>query len=160
MRQSSIFASHLDAFRDVLGPLVALSPVADEGGFAVLRAVIPSGAVVPLHSHADRESFLVIEGEVEIWLDEDWRTYGAGELIEVVPDAPHAIRNFAPDEASLVLVTTARMARFLGEVSAGRDEPDVTPERIEHFHRTSAAYGYWNGSPEHQAAIGLILPAG
>ena len=33
-----------------------------------------------------------------------------------------------------------------------------SPEAIERFLQTSARYGYWNATPDENAAVGLTLP--
>lgn len=48
-----------------------------------------------------------------------------------------------------ILVTTPRMGRFFQEVAAPSGDP------IEHFLATSERYGYWNATPEENAAAGL-----
>ncbi|TCU13980.1 hypothetical protein [Rhizobium sullae] len=101
---------------------------------------------------------VIVEGKFTAWLEGSWKTYG--EIIEVAPNEPHALRNDGPYEVSLVLVTTSRMANFFETVSASQDKADVSPDWLAHFVRTAAAYGFWNGSVEDQAAIGIELPGG
>lgn len=144
---------------EVMGPLVGLPSTQDGGDYAVIRAIIPRGVVVPLHSHPDRETFVVMEGRIRACLDVDWQHYEAGDVIEIGPNVKHAIHNDGDMDAAVVLVTTARMAQFFSEVGARGEQARPTPERIDHFLERSAAYGYWNGAPEDQAEIGLSLPA-
>jgi quercetin dioxygenase-like cupin family protein len=49
---------------EVLGPTIEfLTPLEDEDGApCVMRGTVPPGAVVPLHSHADPETFVVLSG--------------------------------------------------------------------------------------------------
>ena len=47
------------------------------------------------------------------------------------------------------LVTTATMTRFFREIAAAPDE----------FLAISDRYGYWNATPEENAAIGITVPA-
>ena len=48
-----------------------------------------------------------------------------------------------------ILVSTARIGRFFREVAAPSGDP------IEHFLATAERYGYWNATPEENAAVGL-----
>jgi len=51
----------------VLGPLVQfLTAVSDSNkDYCLMRGTVPAGVVVPLHSHAERETFYVLEEEVQ-----------------------------------------------------------------------------------------------
>jgi quercetin dioxygenase-like cupin family protein len=159
MIRSAIFEGQRAKMLDIMGPLVDLS-TRNGDDFVVIRSIAPSGTVVPLHSHSERETMVIVEGKFTAWLEGSWQTYGPGEIIEIASNEPHALRNDGPDEVSLVLVTTSRMANFLGTVSASQDNADVSPDRLAHFVRTAVAYGFWNGSIEDQAAIGIELPNG
>jgi hypothetical protein len=35
--------------------------------------------------------------------------------------------------------------------------PPPTPELLEHFQQVTDRYGYWNASPEENAALGIHL---
>jgi quercetin dioxygenase-like cupin family protein len=62
--------------REVFSPQTNLRPsnerlteISDnEGDYRVLRATLPAGAVVPMHSHADRETFYVLSGKLSGFL--------------------------------------------------------------------------------------------
>jgi hypothetical protein len=55
---------------DVLGPTIQYltSPDAGEGEPCVMRGTIPPGVAVPLHSHADPETFLMVSGEPAVMI--------------------------------------------------------------------------------------------
>ena len=146
--------------RDIMGPLVALPEETHiEGDYVTIPSIVPLGAVIPLHSHPDRETLVIVEGRLEAWLDGEWRSYGPGEVVEIASDAKHALRNAGPDEVSLVLVTTHRMTSFFKDISTpAADGPQISQDRLIHFLVTAHAYGYWNGGPEDQARIGLAMP--
>jgi mannose-6-phosphate isomerase-like protein (cupin superfamily) len=126
-----------------------LTPVGD-GLPCVLRGSIPAGGIVPLHCHADPETFIMIGGEMESYLRDEWSRIVAGEILHVPGHAHHAWRNVSRAAAEMWLVTTGKMARFFRDV-AGRS-PDE-------FLELSERYGYWNATPEENAAIGLTVPA-
>lgn len=101
--------------RDIMGPLVDLSaPNNATNDYVVIRSIVPPGTTIPLHSHADRETMVVLEGKFGVWVGGAWETYDPGEIIEIRPNARHALKNESPDDVSLVLVTTSRMASFFG----------------------------------------------
>jgi anti-sigma factor ChrR (cupin superfamily) len=125
-----------------------LTPLGD-GLPCVLRGTIPAGGVVPLHSHADPETFVVLDGELEGFLGDAWSRFAAGAIHHVPGHARHAWRNVSRGPAETLIVTTATMARFFREVAA---DPDAFLEISERF-------GYWNATAEENAAIGLTVPA-
>jgi quercetin dioxygenase-like cupin family protein len=112
----------------------------------VMRGVIPPGVVVPLHSHADPETFIGIAGELEGRAGSEWVRVAPGEIFHVPGGTPHGWRNTGSEPAVTFLISTAKMARFFREVAG------VTPEQ---FLATAERYGYWNATPEESAAAGL-----
>jgi quercetin dioxygenase-like cupin family protein len=123
-----------------------LTPVED-GMPCVMRGTLPAGSVVPLHAHADPETFYVIEGEAERYALDGWTRVRAGDIAHVRPDERHAWRTAAG--AVMLLVSTATMGRFFREVAAAPGE----------FLAISGRYGYWNATPDENAAIGITVPA-
>src|SRR3954470_23742547 len=105
---------------DVLGPTISFLTTPEEGGPCVLRGTIPAEGVVPLHSHADPETFLVLEGAVEGLVvtgdSHRWVRVGAGDVFHVPGDVRHAWRNPARVPATMHLVTTAKLGAFFREV--------------------------------------------
>jgi len=126
-----------------------LTPLAD-GEPCVMRGTIPAGGVVPLHSHADPESFWMIDGEIEGFADGDWTTLRGGHFHHIPGDVRHAWRNRSGEPVDMLLVSTAKIGRFFREVAG------VSPEE---FLAISDRYGYWNATPEENAEIGITVPA-
>jgi quercetin dioxygenase-like cupin family protein len=119
---------------DVQGATVEfLTPLDEEP--CVMRGTIPAGMTVPVHSHADFETFVILSGEVEGFRDPDWVRVGAGDVFNVPGDRKHGWRNVGSVPAEMIVVTTAKIARFFREVA------DATPEE---FLAISERYGYWN----------------
>jgi quercetin dioxygenase-like cupin family protein len=129
--------------------------------YCISIATMPPGVVVPLHSHADRETFYILSGEIHGY-DGDagaWRTLRAGEVFDVTDGLRHAWRNASDAEASMLLVTTNRVARFLCDASALK--VGGTPEdEARAFSDLVARYGYWCAGPQENAAIGLTIDWG
>jgi quercetin dioxygenase-like cupin family protein len=122
--------------------------------YCVMRCTLPAGAVVPMHSHADRETFYVISGKLDALREDRWVQLGPGDVIDVRDGIKHAWRNPSHAAAEMICVTTTRMARFLQDisVSAGGSSPEEDAQR---FLRLVRAHGYWLASPEENAAVGL-----
>lgn len=151
-----------DEIFDVLGAriqfLTALSNVDDD--FCVARGVLPPGMVVPVHSHAERETFYVLDGEIQAMRDDRWITLSRNDIFDVPGGLRHAWRNVSDIPASTLFVVPMRLARFFRD--AGRPLATVkpgppTPEEIQRFLELTHAYGYWVGGPADNAAIGLSL---
>jgi quercetin dioxygenase-like cupin family protein len=135
---------------DLGGPTLEFLVPPRDGEPCLMRGVIPAGDIVPLHSHADPETFLMLEGEAEGLRDGRWVRVRPGDVFHVPGDTRHAWRNRSRGPAVMNLVTTSRMGRFLQEVAG--TEP-------QEFLAISASYGYWNATPEENAAVGLQITA-
>jgi quercetin dioxygenase-like cupin family protein len=148
---------------EFFGPTVEFltSPEDEHNDFCVLKGMIPPGGSVPLHSHPDTEDFLIISGSVE-GLRYDaagykWIAAKAGDYVHVPAGARHAWRNVSGEPMVNLIITTKRLGRFFQE--AGRPATDapqpVTPEDLTRFAAICAKYGYWNATPEENAAVGI-----
>jgi quercetin dioxygenase-like cupin family protein len=126
----------------------------DEGDFCVIRCILPAGAVVPMHSHADRETFYLLSGKLDALRGDRWEELRPGDVFDVRDGTKHAWRNSSQAAASMTCVTTMKMARFLEEISipTGNLSPEESARR---FLRLVQANGYWPASPEENAAVGL-----
>jgi quercetin dioxygenase-like cupin family protein len=149
------------------GTLVEFLTSPDEAGdeICLIRGTIPPGVAVPLHSHPDFELFYVLEGSAEAFQSRDgthgWTTADAGTVVTIPGHTKHAWRNSSPLPVTLVFVTTSKMYEFFREVTKpfhpGQSTVAPTPEQIQELLRATARYGYWMGSPEENAAIGLSM---
>jgi quercetin dioxygenase-like cupin family protein len=152
-------------FLELFGPTVEYltSPQDTQNDFCVLKGTIPPGVFVPLHSHPDTEDFLVISGELE-GLKQDsedhaWIRAQAGDYIHVPPNARHAWRNVSDSPTVELIITTKKLGQFfqeIGRAATGNPLP-VTSEDLARFAEISAKYGYWNATPEENAAVGIPL---
>jgi len=149
---------------DVFGPSVDFLTVAEDGEnqICVMRAVIPPGVTVPLHSHDDFEDFLILTGSHQVLVDEGsglhWRDANAGDYVRVPSDVPHAHRNVSDQPAVDLIITTPRMGRFFREIGRPVGSPPPTPQELGHFVETATRYGYRLGTPEENAAVGITVP--
>jgi quercetin dioxygenase-like cupin family protein len=152
---------------DLLGPTVEFltSPLEPSIDFCVLRGVIPPGVSVPLHSHPDTEDFFIISGEVQALRQGpqgyEWVAVKAGDHLHVPSGARHGWRNVFSEALVAFIMTTTRLGQFFQEVGrpvASTPQP-LTAEDVAHFlanfETVSAKYGYWNATPEENAAVGI-----
>ena len=153
---------------DVLGPTIQVltPPGADDWMPCLMRGTIPPGIVIPLHAHADPETFVLESGEVEgLALSDkaEWMRIKAGDIFHVPGGAKHAWRNPTSTPVAMLIVSTAKMARFFQElgtpVRPGMPAAPPSPETLRGFLDTSERYGYWNASAEENASVGIVLPA-
>jgi quercetin dioxygenase-like cupin family protein len=150
---------------ELFGPTVEFltSPDDERNDFCVLKGTIPPGVYVPLHSHADTEDFIIIEGQMEALRHDgesyQWIAAKTGDYIHVPSGAPHAWRNLSGEPVVNLLITTRKMGRFFQEVArpvSAAGQP-MTLEDVERFATISARYGYWNATPEENEAVGIPM---
>jgi quercetin dioxygenase-like cupin family protein len=162
--QSRSLRDHTETadFLDVMGPLVkpltTLSKA--DGDYCLFQSIFPQDVVIPMHSHADRETFYMLSGRIEGWIEGGWQSLGPGNVFDVPENARHAFRNYSGGPASLLLLTTIRLGRFFTEIGRPATAPAVGPPtqaELKHLAARAHDYGYWLGSPEDNLSVGLIL---
>ena len=59
----------------------------------------------------------------------------------------------------MLIITTKKMWQFVQEVERPATDAGRPPtlEYLAHFAAVSAKYGYWNATPEENAAVGIHL---
>jgi mannose-6-phosphate isomerase-like protein (cupin superfamily) len=140
---------------DVLGPRIQfLTPS------SLIRGIVPAGVVVPLHSHPERETFYVLEGQVEGLRKDRWITLGIGDPFDVPGGLKHGWRNLSNASASMLVVVAMRLGRFFRDIGrpvamASQDAPK--PADFQRLFEIATTYGYWLGSPADNAAVGLSV---
>jgi quercetin dioxygenase-like cupin family protein len=128
----------------------------DDGDYCLILCTLPPGVVVPMHSHADRETFYVLSGNPDAFKGDHWGTLGPGDVFDARDGIRHAWRNSPGATASMLCVTTMRMAHFLRDVAV--DDGSADPlAHVQRFLRLVQKHGYWLASPEENAAIGLSI---
>ncbi len=141
---------------DVLGPTIELLVPGEHDEPCVMRGTVPPGALAPLHSHPDPETFVALSGELEGFANGGWVRIGPGDVFHIPADAHHAFRNRSEQPAVAVVITTARLGRFFTEIGAPAGTPP-SPERLERFAQVAQRYEHWLATPAENAAIGIEL---
>jgi quercetin dioxygenase-like cupin family protein len=166
MNATHIVSKGTSGVLNVLGPTIEfLSPEEPDALYCVMLGTIPRGGSVPIHSHADVESFYVLSGAVQVLSQRgdrfEWLDVKPGEFVQVPCNAKHAFRNQSSEPVVQLITTTPKLARFFREVgrpvTPGAPLQPPTPKDIEHFLRVASKFGYWNGSPAENAAVGIFL---
>jgi uncharacterized RmlC-like cupin family protein len=149
---------------NVLGPTIQyLTEPGELSAPCIMRGTIPAGVSVPLHSHADPETFLMLSDSVDGLINTngefEWVRIDPGGIFHVPSDAKHAWRNQGQAPAAMIIVSTSRLGRFLREIGKPHvpGAPPVRPSEseIQHFLDVAARYGYWNATREENARIGI-----
>lgn len=100
---------------------------ADSGGKRIEFEITmgPGAMGPPKHFHPRQdESWRVLEGELSVFVEDDWRTLGEGESLSIPPDTVHTLRN-----------RSTRVVRFRDVHEPALDFQDY----IEELHRQAAA---------------------
>ena len=147
---------------DVLGPRIRfLTPLSDKDDeYCLIAGSLSASAVVPVHAHAERETFYLVDGEMQALWENRWTTLSSGEVFDAPGGIKHAWRNVSGAPASLLIVTPMRLARFLRDIGgplATAERGPPTPAELQRFVDIAHAYGYWLGSPADNAAVGISL---
>ena len=140
-----------------------LSP-SREDAYCVMRGTIPSGVSVPLHSHGDAESFYALSGEAQALVETEvglqWQTLRPGDFIHIPGGTKHAWRNVSGEPMAALITCTTKLGRALremGQLTSEGGKRIPTPADVQRLIEISERYGYWLGSREENAAVGIEL---
>ncbi len=106
------------------------------GGYFCFEVSTTPGFGPPLHRHAYRELFYVLEGEYEFTFELDGRsetiTGAAGTAVAIPPNVPHTFRNGTAGPARLLFVhQPAALEEFFEEFGVPLDESGELPDDLE-----------------------------
>jgi quercetin dioxygenase-like cupin family protein len=132
---------------------------------SMMRGAIPSGVVIPLHSHADPDIFYVLNRSLEVSLaegpSEGWQTVNAGEVVSIPGNVRHALRNTSPSPITSIIVSKQEIYSFVRELARPfdpiRPPAPPTPEEMQQLFSVAEKYEYCLASPDENAAIGISL---
>ena len=105
-REAVSEASRQLDFRPGMDMRWEMTQTTDDTGGALLQATNWVGGRTggpPVHVHPTaEESYAVIDGTADVFMDGTWRTLRAGESVTVPAGVPHTIRNSSPQPVELV----------------------------------------------------------
>jgi quercetin dioxygenase-like cupin family protein len=149
----------------VLGVLLQFltTPEQIHDQISVMRGTVPSGVVIPLHSHADPEIFYVLTGSLEVFQSEGpsagWQTVTAGEVVSIPGNVRHALRNTSSSPMTSITVSKQELYNFFRELARPFDPngppAPPTPDEMQQLFSVAEKYEYWLASPDENAAIGI-----
>lgn len=117
------------------------------GAYAIFELLAPPGDEVPVHVHTDEdEAFLILDGEVTVWVGDQTRVLNQGDYALLPRLVPHCYRVSPTGSARWLAITSpAGFEGFVREVSAPATE-----------HRLPDKIAGGGPSPEALAAMGEI----
>jgi quercetin dioxygenase-like cupin family protein len=98
----------------------SLTTLETGGAMSITDSVSPPGSGPPRHVHHDAdETFVVLSGDVEFWLDGERCTRGPGQTMFVPRGAPHTFRVTCDlPGRHLVILTPGGFEGFFAEMAA------------------------------------------
>lgn len=138
----------------VLGELITirLPRTLSNGEVTVLEVVSPPGGAVPMHTHAGAETFMILDGEFELYgqVDGVTQTYSApaGTVVHVPSQARHGYANVGsvPGRMMVTVHGEHQMEEFFRAIGVPVKDPSVLPvldgpPDVEPLVRAMATYG-------------------
>lgn len=138
--------SHLELLW-VLNSLMEIKASADETGgtLTVIEQVVSPAGNTPLHVHRDEdESFVVLEGELEVTLGDQRVRVGPGQFVFGPRGVAHGYQVLSPQARVLVLATPGGLERFFraaGRPAASRTLPEPQAPDVDELLPVAAAHG-------------------
>src|SRR5258708_38565123 len=146
----------------VLGVLLQFlsTPEQINDQISVMRGTVPSGVVIPLHSHADPEIFYVLNGSLEVFQAEGpsagWQTANAAEVVSIPGNVRHALRNTSPSPITSITVSKQELYSFFREPARpfdpNRPPTQPTPEQMQQLFSVAEKNEYCLPSPDETSA--------
>lgn len=102
------------------------------GAFTLVEIIVRSGGGTPPHIHTrEDETFYILEGEVEFWVDGKTIRAMAGSTVFGPRGIPHRYTNTSSERARfLVFANPGGLDRFFAQFSAPIDSPESVPPPV------------------------------
>lgn len=75
-----------------------------DGRFCVIDMHVPPGGGPPPHRHAFEETFILLEGEMEVTFRGDKTTVRAGDTVHIPSNAPHQFHNSSSQAVRMICI--------------------------------------------------------
>jgi quercetin dioxygenase-like cupin family protein len=102
------------------------------GRFCLLDMHVPPGEGPPPHRHDFEESFVILEGQIELTFRGATSTARAGDTIHVPANAPHQFRNKSDQPARLLcMCSPAGLEEFFAQVGVPVATRTSAPPKLD-----------------------------
>ena len=102
------------------------------GHLCVMDMHVPPGGGPPSHRHDFEETFIILEGEIELTFRGATSAAGAGETIHVPANAPHQFRNNSDRPARLLcMCSPAGLEEFFAQVGIPVATRTAAPPKLD-----------------------------
>jgi quercetin dioxygenase-like cupin family protein len=102
-----------------------------EGRYTLIDMVVPPGGGPPPHRHDFEEMFSVLDGEIELTFRGEKKRAGAGSVVNIPANAPHAFKNVSDRAAHLLcLCAPAGQEEFFLSVGDPLDSRSAAPPTL------------------------------
>jgi quercetin dioxygenase-like cupin family protein len=150
---------------DLFGPSFQflVAPQSSDEAPCVIKGTIPPDGSVPIHRHSGVEACFVLSGTVEVLRDEGgeahWIAASPGDFIEVPSNAKHGFRNRSQHPVVQLITISSKLGRLFQEIgrpiTRGARPNPPSPDELQRLVKTCERYGYWLGTPEENASVGV-----
>ena len=121
------------------GAVILIGGEATGGRFALVETVEVRGAAAPRHCHhGEDETLYVLDGELAVWLGNEWHRLPAGAALLLPRGVEHAVAAVTSKARVLTLLTPAGFEGFHRELGA---MPPAVGTGVERLVATAARYG-------------------
>ena len=134
-------APHLGVVGDTYTILLSRSDTA--GRFCLIDMHVPPGGGPPPHRHDFEETFVLLDGELEITFRGQTLTVRTGQTVHIPANAPHRFHNASSMPARMLCICSpAGQEEFFAEVGTPvatitTPPPKLNPEQQEAFRQKS-----------------------
>ncbi|MBI3709748.1 MAG: cupin domain-containing protein [Proteobacteria bacterium] len=103
---------------------VKVSSQDTNGAFALIEDNLKAEFSLGLHEHREHaETFYILEGDVDFYIDGKWMTAGTGTTIHIPPRIPHALKMPAGRPGRMLMICQpAGLDQYLAALGAMRPE--------------------------------------
>jgi quercetin dioxygenase-like cupin family protein len=123
-------ALHLGIVGDTYTILLSGSDTA--GRLSVIEMYVPPGGGPPSHRHDFEETFVLLEGELEITFRGEKRTVRAGDTIHIPANAPHQFHNSSSAPVRMLCICSpSGSEEFFKEVGTRVATRTTPPPRLD-----------------------------
>lgn len=115
----------------ILGHRISLHPTSGNYDLAIFETP-PNSQGPPPHSHAKyEESFLIVEGEMQFWINDELRTCSAGQSVDVPPGTLHTFSNVSEAPCKWVNIHSPKgFSNFFKTFGVPLDEPNALQKSV------------------------------